>query len=233
MDAVVLVLCLALTFLLIGILINGFYRVRTEIHALEAEVEKLESCASEIVVKQTAGDVKFSYLAEPKGLPREESVQPEMPVTMEDGVFIRPSERLSFPEKYEQLPRRIRDLLDAFTKYLTAKPDCEKVMQTNALLFRYKKGTVAKATIRRDTVILQLNVLNPNVGRLVREEKLKSVKLNPAEVRLTGETELEYAKQTADITLNYLQSEEQYRLEKRREARREAAHAKRNEEITQ
>lgn len=233
MDAVILVLCLALTFLLIGILITGFYRVKSETHALEAEAEKLDSCAREIVVKQTAGDVKFSYLTEPKVLPKEESVKPDIPPEAEDGILIRPSEKLSFSEKYEQLPKRIKSLLDAFTKYITDKSDCETVMQTNALLFRYKKGLIARASIRRDTVILQLNVLNPNVGRLVREEKLKSVKLNPAEVRLTGDTELEFAKQTADLTLNYLQSEEQYRLEKRREARREAARAKRNEEITQ
>lgn len=234
MEGVILVLFLALTFVLIGILICGFYRVRGEILELEADAEKIDSCARAIIIKQAAGEMKISYIVEPKLIPREElkSQVSRDEVAEAEGVLIRPSEKLTFREKYEQLPKRAKSLLDEFTDYLVMKPDCEQHMQTNALLYRYKKGAIAKAIIRRDTVILRLNVPNPKFGRMVREEKLKSVTVDSAEVRLTGETELELAKQTADITLSYLQEEEKYKLEQRKTARREAARAKRNEEVS-
>lgn len=232
MDVLILILCLALTFVLMGILISGFSRVKKDFDELEAEAKELDSCAREILVNQAAGTVKFSYLVEPNPY-RAESIQakPKEEKKIEDGeILIHPSEKLSFQEKYAKLSKNTRKLLDDFSYFMTQKTNCFQIAQINAQIYRYKRSPVAKASIRKEMVFLELNVINPELGRMIREEKLKRIKLNPVQVQLKNIDDLEFAKQTVEITLNYLQNEEVYRLEKRREARREAARVKREKE---
>lgn len=174
----------------------------------------------------------------PAEVPAEEP-QPEAEVAAEepveqaeeepDGVLIPRTEKLTFREKYERLPDADKRLLDEFTAYVTEKADCSKLLQTSALAFRYKKGQIAKAVIRRESVYLNFSILNPELGRMVREERTSGLKMKPVEIRLLDEEDLNIAKQTADLTVEYLAQEEEYRNEKRKEARREAARQRREE----
>ena len=140
------------------------------------------------------------------------------------------AEKQTFAEKYAKLSVVDRRYLDDFATFLSSKDGCEKHMQTNALNFRYKHGQVAKATIRRGIVHLGFAIVNPELGRMVREERASSeLKMKPVKMRLSSEEELKIAKQTAELTLQYLKGEEQYRAEKRKEVRREAARLKHEE----
>lgn len=159
--------------------------------------------------------------------PEEKEEQAASPAA-EDG-FVR-GEKLTFAQKYERLSPETRALLDAFDDYLSSQPDCSNTEQVGALLFRYKKSQIAKAFIRRDCVYLNFPILNPELGRMAREGRSAALKMKPVEIRLGSESELSVAEQTADLTLGYLKDEENYRSEKRKEARREAARQKREAE---
>lgn len=147
--------------------------------------------------------------------------------TEQDGVFIPMIEKLTFSEKYDKLDRYQKSLLDEFVAYVSGKENCEKQLQVSSLAIKYKKTCVVRSVIRRDNVLLQFSILDPDFGRLVREERTGGLKVKPVEVRLNSREALEAAKQTADMTVEYLIGEEAYRLEKRREARREAQRQKR------
>lgn len=246
MEGVILVLCLLLTILLVGVLLSGIYRLCENYRKLQERMEEGNVFERTIIVKQAAGMMKISYYTEPKEQIREsiqeiiaresalaearrvEASSVQEPFIIQNGILIQRSEKLTFQQKYKQLSEDNRKLLDDFTAYITGKADCDKLVQTNAMSFRYRKGLIAKSVIRRGIPILYFYIKNPELGRMVREEKLKSVKVQPVEVRLTGDEKLAFAKQTADITVGYLKSEEDYKLEKRKEARREAARLRRS-----
>lgn len=244
MELTVLILCIALTVVSAAALIGCGLKWKNERAELRAETEKAKQPSERVIaVKQKAGEVKISYIAEnaaeftaeeevavadatsaaavPAPAPDEEPAP--------DGVMLPVAEKLSFSERYERLPKEVKKLLDEFTAYVKKQEGCESLLQASALAYRYHKAQLAKATIRRDTVILSFPIANPELGRLVREEKLKSVRMQPAEIRLEERADLDLAKQTADISLGYLKEEEEYRAEKRKEARREAAKKKREE----
>lgn len=159
----------------------------------------------------------------------QEEPEPEVQAEEVDGVLLPRIEKLSFREKYERLEPEKQRLLDLFSDYAASKEECEKILQSNALCFRFRKGQVAKAVIRRESVYLNFSILNPDLGRMVREEKVGGLKMKPVEIRLETEDDLGVAKQTADLTIEYLMQEEEYKLEKRKEARREAARLRREE----
>lgn len=240
MEAVILVLCIALTLVTVVALISGGLKLKQNVKELNAETEKETLPTPNIIlVKQSAGDVRIAYLTEEGAQEAAVAAAPAAPVQAaapiapvqaaapaaeeQDGVLIPKAERLTYEERYARLPAENRKLLDGFVAYITGKEDCETRIQTTALLCRYKKAQIAKVTIRRDHADLSFPIANPELGRLVREEKLKSVKMQPAQIRLAEESDLALAKQTADIALDYLKGEEEYKLEKRKEARREAA----------
>lgn len=251
MELTILVLCIALAVVILVALVFGFLRLKGNYRELQEEVRRSKNPAAQIVaVKQQAGEVRLAYMTLPtmkvvREAPARPAPVPPVPQPAEepvaapeaeeqneetaDGILIRRAEKLTFREKYERLPEEDKRYLDEFTAYITEKENCAKVLQTSALLFRYKKGQIAKAAIRRETVVLAFPIANPNLGRMVREEKLKGVKMQPAEIRLDSAEDLALAKQTADITIGYLAKEEQYRIEKRKEARREAARQRREE----
>lgn len=231
MDAVILALCCALTLVLLAALIVSCVRLKINSRELkEEQLERLEPPVRVVIVKQSAGIVRFAYLTEPNEEAPEEEIAVAEAADDRDVVVIPRSEKLTFEELYRRLPDPERELLDAFTAYLTQQPDCDSIVRTNALCYRYKKSSVAKAVIRRDLVILRFSIANPNLGRFVREEKPKNVKVQPAEIRLSAPDGLALAKQTADLTIGYLKGEEEYRSEKRREARREARRRQEQEE---
>lgn len=147
----------------------------------------------------------------------------------EGSVILMRGEKMTFAEKYEALSEEEKALLDEFAAYVTDKEDCSKQLQISSLVFKYRRSQIVKAVIRRDAVLLQFSIVNPDFGRMVRQEKTEGLRVKPVEIRLIDEDALEVAKQTADITLAYVRGEEDYKLEKRREARREAARLRREE----
>lgn len=245
MDAVILVLCIALTLVTVVALISGGLKLKQSVKDFNAETLKETLPKPNILlVQQNEGKVRIAYLteeaAEEAAVAAAPAAEPSSPAPdeesdsaseeeLQDGVLIPKAERLTYEERYARLPEENRKLLDEFVAYIEGKEDCETCIRTSALLCRYKKSQVAKVSIRRDFAILSFPIANPELGRLVREEKIKSVKMQPATVKLADENDLALAKQTADIALDYLKGEEEYKLEKRKEARREAARRKREE----
>ena len=210
-----------------------------------------------ISVKQGADEVRIAFNAEAEGdtcpdgaeknagarsaeeevaaaqaLPQEPSAghdaaKETAPEEAGESVFVPRAEKLTFAERYEQLEAEPKALLDEFTAYVVAMEECTKRLQTNALAFRYRKGQIAKAAIRRGGVVLNFSIANPSLNRMVRSERIKGVRMQPIELRLSSREDLELAKQTAEMTVGYLKGEEEYRTEKRKEARREAARQRR------
>ena len=215
MDAIILVLCIALTVVLTVTLVCGSIRVIGNYRELQEELAKGEEEPEQvIVVKQKAGEVRVSYRVAPNGeLAEEAAVAVAEPVTQpaaaRDGVLIPLTEKLTFPQKLDRLSAENRSYLDEFVAYVTEKQDCDRLDLASGIMFRYKKGHIAKATIRREVVVLGFPIVNPELGRMVREEKLKGVIMQAAEIRLTNAEELALAKQTADITIHYLKEEEE------------------------
>lgn len=239
MELIVLILCIALVVVCAVALLSGGLKLKKDSDALKAESAKDKLPAARVInVKQSAGEVKIAYFAEEGASVAAEEIavaeaaaepaeEPETePV---DGVILPPAEKLTFEQRYARLPEEIKKLLDGFTAYIEGKEECGTLRQAAALAYRYKKGHIAKAAIRRDNVILTFPIANPELGRMIKEEKIKSVKMQPAEIRLNDEGDLALAKQTADISVEYLKQEEEYKAEKRKAARREAAKKKREE----
>lgn len=195
----------------------------TEGPALEFESENLILSVRDARVTVTTAN------AAPQLETRAEEPTKEEPAETPEGTFLPRAEKLSFDEKMAQLSPETLMLLGAFGDYMLANPECEKLQQANAIAYRYHKAQIVKVLIRRENVILNFAIVNPDLGRMVREDKSGGLKLKPVEIRLADEDALEVAKQTADLTLDYLKQEEEYRAEKRKEARREAARKKREE----
>ena len=83
------------------------------------------------------------------------------------------------------------------------------------------------AAIKRGIVELSFMLVNSELNRLVRAEGIKEIKIKPVVIRLEDDTDLMLAKQTADITLEHLAEEQQYRKEKKKELRRQRNREKR------
>lgn len=175
-------------------------------------------------VSESEKDVETEKYGETENGGAEGTVPPQ-----ETEVLFKRSEKLGFAEKYNRMEQRARELLDEFDKYIRSIPFCEKKTQAGGLVFRYKKEIIAKAGVQRGVATLEFHILNPELGRMLREEHLKSMKVAPARIRLTGEKELLLAEKTADLTVRFLQNEENYQRDKRKLARREAARRKRAE----
>lgn len=245
MDTMLIVLCGALALVFAIALIFETVRLTNSYRSLKEDAERANRTAPRVVVvKQKQGEVRFAYLtaegaefacaeetaaaAERQEEPAEEAAYSVQTAAETEGqtVFAK-SERLTYGEKYEKLDETDKKLIDEFSAFVSGLADCSSTVQTSALAFKYKKGQIAKAVIRRDTVVLNFAIANPELGRMVRDGKIKDVKVKPVEIRLTGEEDLELAKQTAEITVKFLREEEEYRNEKRKEARREAMRRKR------
>ena len=75
--------------------------------------------------------------------------------------------------------------------------------------------------IKRGVVILNFLLVNTDLNRFVREEGIKTIKINPVVIKLETDSDLVLAKQTADITIENIREEQQYRKERNRELRRQ------------
>lgn len=160
---------------------------------------------------------------------RAEAPKEEKESSSDGEVLIHRGEKLNFSRRYELLSENERSLFDEFCRYVEAVPFCERKMQANCLVYRYKKETIVKVGIRRGIAVLEFHILNPDLGRMLREERLKGMKVQPAKINLTSESDLALAVKTADLTVTFLKNEEAYKRDRRKAARREAERKKRAE----
>lgn len=245
MNMTVLYICFGIIFgiLIIALIILGVshvvvYKKRKEFDESRKDIsgpKPEEFQAEDITIRIRNAEVEaFETPAESisdEEIEEEGFAQTELSETEEgtEGILINRSAKMTFEEKFSMLSDESRGYLDEFAAYFTSKQDCNKQLRTSALTFRYKKAQVVRATIRRDVVYLSFVLFNPDLGRMVREGKKNGVKMKPVEIRLLSENDLNIAKQTADLTLDYFRGEDEYKQEKRKEAHRLAARQRREE----
>ena len=140
----------------------------------------------------------------------------------EDSVVFQASQRLSFIEKYAQLTPEDRARFDELAAYVLAKPGCKRLESNDAITFKCKSDKVMRATIRRDTVTVSFMLANTELDRFVRRAGIKKIKIAPVAIRLESDDDLLLAKQTADLTMEHILEEQQYRKERRNELRRQS-----------
>ena len=78
-----------------------------------------------------------------------------------------------------------------------------------------------RAVIKRGVVVLNFMLANTDLNRFVREEGIKKIKINPVIIRLDSDIDVVLAKQTADITIENLREDQDYRKQRRKEMRRQ------------
>lgn len=130
-------------------------------------------------------------------------------------------EKVTFIDKYAALSTEARMRYDSIVAYILANPDCKKVEASNAVTFKCKTDKIVRVMIKRGVVILNFLLANTDLNRFVREEGIKTIKINPVVIKLETDSDLVLAKQTADITIENIREEQQYRKERNRELRRQ------------
>lgn len=126
----------------------------------------------------------------------------------------------SFIDKYAALDPEVRNRYDSIVAYILANADCRKVEASNAVTFKCRTDKIMRAVIKRGNVVLNFLLVNTDLGRFVREEGIKAIKINPVVIKLESDSDLLLAKQTADITIENIREEQQYRKERNKELRR-------------
>lgn len=219
MDGLILPLCIAIAVVVAVVLTLEALRIRSGLRRVKERELRLEEPLHILEIKQKDRVIRINYRSG-----EESAASDEEPFPV--------AERLSFSQKYDLLSEERKVLLDRFSDYLCGIEDCVRYEQTNALAFKYKKASVVKAVVRRDCAVLYFAVTNSELGRMMREEKLRNLKVKPVEIRLRTESDLQSAMQTADITVGYLKREEEYRNERRKELRRKARAERKQKEET-
>ena len=130
-------------------------------------------------------------------------------------------EKETFIDKYAALTAEARTRYDSIVAYILANPDCKKVEASNAVTFKCKTDKIVRVMIKRGVVVLNFLLANTDLNRFVREEGIKAIKINPVVIKLETDSDLVLAKQTADITIENIREEQQYRNERNRELRRQ------------
>ena len=140
----------------------------------------------------------------------------------EDSVVFQASQKLSFIEKYATLTPEDRARYDELAAYVLAKHNCKRLESNDAITFKCKSDKIMRATIRRDTVTVSFMLPNTELDRFVRQRGIKKIKIVPVAIRLESDEDLVLAKQTADLTMEHILEEQQYRKERRNELRRQS-----------
>jgi len=223
MNDFILPLCIAIAAVVAVVLVMEGLRIRSGMRRVKEAEARLEDTTHTLKIRQGDRLVQIRYCsqdAECVQIPSAEEVIETEEVPDSPPTLIPQAEKLNFEQKFERLSDERKQLLDEFSAYFCAQKDCTRQEQANAVAFKYKKSSVAKAVIRRECVLLYFTVVNPELGRMVREEKLRNLKVKPVEIRLKDRDDLSGAIRTANITVGYLQKEEEYRMERRKEKRR-------------
>ncbi len=140
------------------------------------------------------------------------------------------AEKKSFIEKYAELEPATRNRYDEIVAYILGHKDCKKIEAAHAVTFKCGTDKIMRAMIKRGVVILNFMLANTELNRFVREEGIKKIKITPVSVRLEGDADVALAKQMADITIENLREDQDYRKQRRKELRRMRYQQRQNEE---
>lgn len=218
---------LTIGLIVLGVMYVHIYRKRKEFEDSKNDIKRpdpLEIEAEDATIRVRAAEVE-AYETPIKEIEQDGEKS-------DTGIRINRSEKLNFQQRYDSLPKETQALLQEFEARFTEKTDCGKKLQTNSLLFRYKKTQIAHAEIRRNIVFLSFSLNNPELERMVRAEKANGVKLKPVKLRLSTVDDLTAALQIADMTVEYVRCEDEYISNQRKEARKEAARQRKMEAAT-
>ena len=130
-------------------------------------------------------------------------------------------QKLTFKDKYAALDPESRAYYDDVVSYILSHPDCRKSEASGAVTFKCKTDKIMRAVIKRGVVVLNFMLANTDLNRFVREEGIKKIKINPVIIRLDSDIDVVLAKQTADITIENLREDQDYRKQRRKEMRRQ------------
>ena len=254
MDLFYVVISCIFVFLLIVGVIRMAIDSRMDYKRKRAIAQKIEDGrgmrleSDDLVLKVVDGkveileDVPYSELAAAASPASDTETAPVVPVSeteevleelvsrygeiTENSIIFQKSKNLTFADKYNALEENARARYDEFMAYILSKPDCRKSESSVGVTVKNKTDKMLSVTIKRGVVELNFMLTNSELNRLVRAEGIKDIKIKPVVIRLEDDTDLRLAKQTADITLEHLAEEQQYRKEKKKELRR-----KRNQEM--
>ena len=255
MDLFYIVISCIFVFLLVAGVVLMVIDSRMDYKRKKAVAQKIESGrgmrleGDDLILKVTDGKVEIlEDLPAPEvaaaAAPAAESDRPPVvPVTeteeeleelvsrygeiTENSVIFEKSKNATFADKYNALDEKTRARYDELMAYILAKPDCRKSESSTTVTVKNKTDKMLVAAIKRGIVELSFMLVNSELNRLVRAEGIKEIKIKPVVIRLEDDTDLMLAKQTADITLEHLAEEQQYRKEKKKELRRQRNREKR------
>lgn len=186
-----------------------------------SETEKEEKDSDSVLVPMQDEMAVSDVLVAEKKEKLEELVSRYGEITDNSVVFeTQKNQKLSFIEKYASLTAEMRAYYDDVVAYILANKDCKKIESFGAITFKCKTDKILRAVIKRDAVVLNFMLANTDLNRFVREEGIKKIKITPVAIRLESDADVILAKQTADITLENIREEQQYRKDKKRELRR-------------
>ena len=131
------------------------------------------------------------------------------------------AEKKSFIEKYAALDPEMRNRYDEIVAYILGHENCKKIEAAQAVTFKCGTDKIMRAVIKRGVVVLNFMLANTDLNRFVREEGIKKIKINPVIIRLASDIDVVLAKQTADITIENLREDQDYRKQRRKEMRRQ------------
>ena len=131
------------------------------------------------------------------------------------------AEKKSFIEKYAALDPEMRNRYDEIVAYILGHENCKKIEAAQAVTFKCGTDKIMRAVIKRGVVVLNFMLANTDLNRFVREEGIKKIKINPVIIRLDSDIDVVLAKQTADITIENLREDQDYRKQRRKEMHRQ------------
>lgn len=140
----------------------------------------------------------------------------------EDSVMFQATgkESKTFADKYNNLPEGVRDMYTELSRYILAHEKSKVARSSTAETFKLGTDKIVRVFIRRDVLVLNFMLFNSDLNRFVKEEGIKSIKINPVVLRLETEEDLALAKQTVDITVENIKEEQKYRKLRKKEQRK-------------
>ncbi len=140
----------------------------------------------------------------------------------EDSVMFQATgkESKTFADKYNNLPEGVRGMYTELSRYILAHEKTKVARSSTAETFKLGTDKIVRVFIRRNVMVLNFMLFNSDLNRFVKEEGIKSIKINPVVLRLETEEDLALAKQTVDITVENIKEEQKYRKLKKKEQRK-------------
>lgn len=185
-----------------------------------ADVESMPEVASAVEAVKPE-EIKEEELAVEQEQEVAETEETQVEESENEDVVVLAVDKKTMAEKYEELPEEIKELYNGLIDYALSKDEEAVKAETNAYTtVRIKKEKLIKLSIKRDTLVGEFLLVDPNLKHFVKESNVKSVKPTATKVKILSTDEFETCKNMIDMCYNAYQDELEYRKEKRREKRR-------------